>query len=78
MMTVNCPFCGKEMKKGILSGDGRSKVRWKEGEKKAGVWDALSSSGSVCAVKYTLASFTAEACFCPDCKKLIIDTDIEK
>ena len=30
-----CPFCGKEMEKGILSGDGRSKVRWKAVEKKA-------------------------------------------
>ena len=41
-----CPFCGKEMEKGILSGDGRCKVRWKAGDKKADFWDALSGSGS--------------------------------
>ncbi len=55
-----CPFCGKEMKKGILSGDGRSKVRWKSGDKKTDIWDALSDSGSVTAVKYTLTAFTVE------------------
>ena len=26
-----CPFCGKEMKRGIMSGDGRSRVFWKAG-----------------------------------------------
>ena len=26
-----CHFCGKEMEKGILSGDGRCAVRWKSG-----------------------------------------------
>ena len=31
---MNCPFCGKEMQKGILSGDGRSALTWKAGEKK--------------------------------------------
>ena len=64
-----CPFCGKEMEKGILSGDGRSKVRWKAGDKKADILDALSCLGSVSAVKYTLTAFTVEAFFCFACKK---------
>jgi hypothetical protein len=73
-----CPFCGKEMKKGILSGDGRSKVRWKSGDKKADIWDTLSDSGSVTAVKYTLTAFTVESFFCAACKKMIIETDVDK
>lgn len=73
-----CPFCGKEMEKGILSGDGRSKVRWKAGDKKADIWDTLSFSGSVSAVKYTLTAFTVEAFFCFACKKMIIETDVDK
>jgi hypothetical protein len=75
---MDCPFCGKEMKSGILSGDGRSKVRWKEGEKKSNVWDKLSLTGGLTGVKYTLSSFTIPAYFCPDCKKMIFDTDVEK
>ena len=71
-----CPFCGKEAEKGILSGDGRSRVRWKAGEKKAGFVDALSDSGRVTAVDYSLASFAAEAYFCRPCRKMIIDTDV--
>jgi hypothetical protein len=73
-----CPFCGTEMEKGILSGDGRSKVRWKAGDKKADIWDALSCLGSVSAVKYTLTAFTVEAFFCFACKKMIIETDVDK
>ena len=73
-----CPFCGKEMEKGILSGDGRSKVRWKAGDKKADIWDALSCLGSVSAVKYTRTAFTVESFFCPTCKKMMIETDVDK
>ena len=75
---MTCPFCGKEMEKGILSGDGRCKVRWKAGDKKADFFDALAAQGGVSAVQYGLATFTVEAFFCAGCKKMIIDTDVEK
>ncbi len=71
-----CPYCNKEMKKGVLSGDGRSTVSWKEGDKKANFWDKIGGVCNVDAMKYTLATFSAEAHYCPDCKKMIIDTDI--
>ncbi len=29
---MRCPFCGDEMRRGVLSGDGRTNVCWKEGE----------------------------------------------
>lgn len=28
---MECPYCKKEMKKGILSGDARQGIAWKEG-----------------------------------------------
>ncbi|HBI85445.1 MAG TPA: hypothetical protein DDX71_04030 [Ruminococcus sp.] len=71
-----CPFCGKEMKKGILSGDGRSAVRWKSGEKKADFFDALADAGRVTAAKHTIASFTIESYYCGACKKMIFDTEV--
>ena len=33
--TMECPYCKKEMKEGILSGDARQGVSWKQGDKKA-------------------------------------------
>jgi hypothetical protein len=32
---MECPYCKKEMKEGILSGDARQGVSWKQGDKKA-------------------------------------------
>ena len=73
-----CSFCGKEMEKCILSGDGRSKVRWKAGEKKADILDTLSDAGGVSAIRYSLTAFTVESFFCSVCKKMIIETDVDK
>lgn len=73
---MECPFCGKEMSKGILSGDGRSAVRWNAGDKKAGFMDTLNGSGVITAAKHSLATFTIEAYYCTSCKKMIFDTDI--
>ena len=73
-----CPFCGKEMQKGILSGDGRSGVNWKQGERKAGLLDRIVGEGKVTAAKGSLVAFTIESYFCPGCRKMIFDTDITK
>ena len=76
MMT--CPFCGGEMETGILSGDGRSKVSWKQGDRKTGVTDRIAGIGTVTAARYTLTAFTIEALYCRRCKKMIFDTDVTK
>ena len=73
-----CPFCGKEMRDGILSGDGRSPVTWKQGEKKAGLIDKITGAGTVTAAKRNLVTFTIEARYCPDCHKMIFDTDVTR
>ena len=75
---MNCPYCGQEMQEGIISGDGRSGVYWKAGDKKAGFMDKLSGTGKIESVKYTLTTFTIEANYCMACKKMIIETDIAK
>ena len=73
-----CPYCNREMKKGILSGDARHGVHWKEGAKRAGFADNLSGSNTVAAAQCGFLLFTIETHFCPDCKKMIIDTDVTK
>lgn len=75
---MKCPFCGQEMHKGIISGDGRSGVYWKKGDKKSNFMDKLGRTGKIEAVKYTLATFSIEADYCVTCKKMIFETDISK
>ena len=73
-----CPYCKNEMQKGILSGDGRAPVTWKQGAEKTKLIDRIVGSGTVTAARRTLATFTIEAFFCPDCRKMIFDTDVTK
>ncbi len=73
-----CPFCGNEMERGILSGDGRSPVVWKEGYKKAGFMEQITGTGAVTAVRKTLTSFMIETYFCRPCGKMIFDTDVRR
>ncbi len=75
---MECPYCGREMQQGILSGDGRSNVTWKAGDKKTSWFDSLMGMGKLTAVKQTLTSFSMETYFCDHCKKMIFDTDIQK
>ncbi len=74
---MKCPYCEKEMKKGILYGDGRSKVHWNEGDKKLPALEGLVGKGCLTAVKYSLATFTIESYYCKSCKKMMIETEIE-
>ena len=75
---MQCPYCKKKMKEGILSGDARQGISWKEGEKKASMFDKMGGSCKVTAAKVGLSTFTIPAHFCEDCKKMIIDTDVTK
>ncbi len=64
------------MERGILSGDGRSPVVWKKGDKKASLMDQITGTGTVTAARRTLTSFMIESYFCRSCMKMIFDTDI--
>ena len=72
---MQCPYCNTEMKKGVLTGDGRSKVRWHENGEKIGMVDKLSGVGMIDA-KYTLTTFEIESHYCESCHKMIFDTKI--
>ena len=76
---MQCPYCGNEMKAGSLHGDGRSKVRWKEGAGLSTVSERISGSGELSATQYTFwRRFRIESHYCPLCKKIIIDTEVKK
>ncbi|WP_026508239.1 PF20097 family protein [Butyrivibrio sp. MC2013] len=75
---MKCPFCGNELKKGILYGDGRSKVHWNEGDNKLPMLEELAGKGTLSAAKYSLTIFTIDSYYCDGCKRMIIETKIEK
>ena len=77
-VTMECPYCKKEMKKGILSGDARQGIAWKEGDKRASMLDRMGGAHRLTAAKSNLSTFKIEAHFCADCKKMIIDTDVAR
>lgn len=74
---MNCPFCQNEMQKGLLYGDGRTKLRWNQGDKTLGLIDSITGKGLVNA-KYKLWTFYLDSFYCENCKKMIFDAEIEK
>ena len=71
-----CPYCGKEMKKGVLAGSVHN-LLWKEGDEIPGAIDRITGTGQLSAAKIKLAQLTMDSYFCKSCQKLIIDTDIK-
>ena len=72
---MKCPFCEKEMKKGVMLGDGRTKVRWEPEGKKLGIIEQLSGIGRVDA-EYSWGQFRIPTDYCENCKKMIFSTNI--
>lgn len=70
---MTCPFCGGEMKKGILKGDGRTAPKW-QSESERG---SLFGSGRIIRnfrVKFPV--FEADGALCERCGKLILDVKL--
>lgn len=74
---MKCPVCDKEMRKGVLSGDGRSKVFFESEDEKLGMMDKLCGKGMIDA-KYTLSKFEIQADYCDECRKMIFSTGLSK
>jgi len=72
---MQCPYCNNEMKKGVISGDGRTKVRWCVEDEKIKFFDKLTNKGIIEA-KYTLSHFQIESYYCNNCEKMIFDTKV--
>lgn len=81
---MNCPYCAGEMQSGTIRFDGRFHIRWfPDGQVKTRsdrFWDALGGVGGLTAAQYNwsgvLGSISSD--YCPTCKKMIFETDIEK
>ena len=69
--TLNCPYCGKEMHKGVIYQD-RYALKWIPEENDKGEVLQWLSKG----IKLTdsLENGGVESLYCQDCEKIIIDT----
>ena len=72
-----CPFCTEEMKKGVIIGDGRQKVRWVSEDDNIGLLEKAFTEKGLIDARYSLSQFKIESYFCEHCKKIVIDTDVK-
>ena len=75
---MKCPFCEQEMIAGEMSGDGRSRVYWEAYGDKLGLADKIAGKGRIGSVQYSIGKFKLQSQYCPNCKKMIFDTDISQ
>lgn len=73
---MGCPFCGKEMEQGALSGDGRRWLYW-ETDKPRGMLDKLAGKGRVQAETFW-GEFRLKGEYCPACGKMVLDVRVER
>ena len=80
---MKCPYCGEQMKSGVIRYDSRSGLRWRSEEEKIliGINSVIPSGGigQLTAAEengWSRGSIPGE--YCSACKKLIIETDIRR
>ena len=76
---VTCPYCGQEMQAGSVTGDGRGSLYWQPAGTRRRISDYLGGRGRIKSATYhSLLRFDLKGNYCPGCRKLIIDTEIQK
>ena len=69
---MQCPYCGKEMEKGLIQSP--HEIAWLKGEKRPLLGRAAFHHGSVVLSELSVwKSSAVTAYLCRDCKKVIID-----
>lgn len=73
---MTCPYCSKEMKKGKIIAS-NSIPYWLEDGDKRRLEDVFTGRGLL-PFQTSLMKRFMESYYCPDCKKIIFDADIQK
>ena len=69
---MKCPYCGKEMKKGYMTG-GSQPVQWIPEGKKPSIWKGVAAKDGVELGYGDLwDGFKADAFYCQACKVVIV------
>ena len=76
---MNCPYCNGDMQAGVIRFDGRSGMRWEKEGHPIDFWDSLGGIGCLTEAEYGFwGSGSIKGTYCSSCKKLIIETEIQK
>ncbi len=74
---MNCPYCSKEMKKGKMIIAGNAAPYWMADGDKRHIEDVFTGKGLLQAKHSFMMAHSIESFYCPDCKKMIFDADIQ-
>ena len=71
-VTMKCPYCGREMEKGLI--ESRHEINWKKRERRSFFGNADFYKGSVVLSELSFIKGSAVvAWLCRECKKVVID-----
>lgn len=73
---MNCPYCSKEMKKGKIHFDLRIIPYWIEDGDKRHIEDVFLGKNLLPMQSSGMKRYV-ESFYCPDCKKMIFDADLQ-
>ena len=69
---MKCPYCGKEMEKGLIHG--RNEINWIKGEKRRIFASSEIHNDAVVLSELSFMKGSAVVAYnCKDCKKILID-----
>lgn len=69
-----CPYCTNDIKDGFLEYDGRKSLIWVEENQKRNLIDRMIDGKCIVVENMNMwGKAEISACYCEDCKKLIID-----
>ena len=72
MMFLSCPWCGKEMERGVIQS--QNELNWIKGEKRRFFGKASFYKDSVVLSEFSALKGSAIIAHrCPDCRKIVID-----
>ena len=72
---MKCPYCGKEMEKGLIQSP--NEIAWLKGEKRKLFTKASFHADSVLLSEFSALKGSAVAAYnCNECKKIVINYDI--
>ena len=75
---MNCPFCGGEMRKGTLSTDGRTLLRWNGDGESRGLLGVISGKGIIKNARMVNNRCELVSYICNRCGKLVADVRVEQ
>lgn len=75
---MNCPWCEREMQSGVITGDGRSRIRFQPDGVKYTFGDLLCGTGVLTAAVIKFMTANVPAHYCDRCGKMVIETKVAK